>query len=178
MIAAMDKAGLIAGLEQVKTWAWQLPITGPIAARLEERLKSGEVPLWTSLAPSWSGRSFRSNQEAFLLLMNGLHWEVLRRADKPLGRFFPTCRGTPGDLNAALDQELDHPSKELVERLALYSRPYYEEFWGNLWLEPAAYFFQRLGSRLANRVLVAAELTDQGARIGSFPREPGGGGQP
>ncbi len=139
----MTKVELLAALNEAKAACAQLPVTGPLVSHLADRLAAGEPALWTALAPAWTARSFLSGADAWMLLLNGLHAEMIRRPDKPLGRFFPTCRGQAGDLRAALDQELDAPSKELVDNLARRSRQYYERFWAGLWMESALSFFHR-----------------------------------
>jgi len=140
---AMTKVELLAALDEAKAACASLPVSGPLVAWLIERLSAGDPALWTAIAPAWAKRQFPFRADAWMLLLNGLHAEMIRRPDKPLGRFFPTCRGTPGDLRAALDQELDAPSKELVDNLSKRSRQYYEKFWATLWQEHALSFFHR-----------------------------------
>ena len=122
-----------------------LPVTGPVVRRVYERISSGETALWKALEPAWLRRHFATPRDAWLLLLNGFHYEALRRPDHALTRFFPTTRGKPGpELAAAVDRQLDAPSEDLVRQLLERSRAVYLDFWSGLWLNPASYFFGRM----------------------------------
>lgn len=139
----MTKEDILAALRGGVQLSGSMPVTSAVVRRISDRFAAGDTTLWKALEPAWLRRQWASPREVWLLLMNGLHYEALRRPDNPLARFFPTCRGTVGDLAAAVDRQLDAPSEDLVRQLLERSRAVYWDFWASLWLNPASYFFRR-----------------------------------
>lgn len=146
MLTRVTKDDLVAAFRGGAQLTADLPVTGPLIQRVADRLGAAEAPaLWKALEGRWLRRHWSSPRDAWLLLLAALHYEALRKPGHPLARFFPTCRGQAGDLRAAVDAQLDAPSEELVRNLLERTRVSYWDYWASLWVNPAAFFFQRRG---------------------------------
>lgn len=143
----MTKEEFVAQLDRAAAgMGANLPVTGALVRHMSDALKKGEPAWWKNVQKAWEGRKFVAWTEAWGLFLTAVHYDVLGEAESPLVRYFPSCGGTAeADPTSVFARYLNDVPRTFFEKLRYGHRRTFIQQRANLWLAPAASFFQRRG---------------------------------